>query len=81
MEAVSELLTITEAEYLGNYTIRIRFSNGDVRTVDFLPLLKGEWLGQLKSPDKFVQFALDGFTIEWTNGAGFATEYLYEIGK
>ena len=35
----------------------------------------------LKERDTFARFTLNDFTIEWPNGADFAPEYLYEIGK
>ena len=37
MDANSLLLTVTKAEYDRDYTLRITFSNGEVRLVDFTP--------------------------------------------
>ena len=35
---------------------------------------------QLLDHDKFVQFALTDWTLEWHNGVDFAPEKLYEAG-
>ena len=44
------------------------------------PYLTGEVFGELKDHGKFMQFGLTAMTIEWSNGADFAPEFLYEIG-
>ncbi len=52
-----------------------------VSIVDFKPLLKGKLREQLLDHDKFVQFALTDWTLEWYNGVDFAPERLYELGQ
>ena len=73
MDANSLLLTVTKAEYDRDYTLRITFSNGEVRLVDFTPLMQ-------KGICKKLQDILDPFTIDWNDEIGFAPEYLYERG-
>ena len=34
------ILKITDAEYVKDYILRLTFSNGEVRTVDFTPLME-----------------------------------------
>ena len=51
------------------------------QTIDFLPLLKGAIYEPLKNRDNFIQFGLTDWTLEWYNGADFAPEYLYKMGK
>lgn len=75
-----EIITIDDVEYIKDYTLRIRFSNGVVKTVDVFPLLNGAIFEPLKKMSNFIQFGLTGGTIEWYNGADFAPEYLYEKG-
>ena len=60
--------------------MRLEFSDGKVKTIDFYPLLKGKLFEPLKDRDKFIQFALTDWTLEWYNGVDFAPEYLYEVG-
>jgi hypothetical protein len=74
------ILTITDVEYLGEYTLLCTFSNGERRRVDLTPLLSYPAFEELRNLDKFVQFGLDQ-TIFWSNGADIAPEYLYENGK
>ena len=37
-----DLIRITGVEYVKDYTMRLEFSNGKVKLVNFLPLLKGK---------------------------------------
>jgi len=76
-------LRIISVTYLGNYKLRLEFNNGIVKDVD----LKGELYGEIFEPLKDIEFFRqvrvnpDTNTIEWPNGADFAPEFLYEIGK
>lgn len=75
-----DLIRIVDVNYIKDYTMDLRFSNGEVRRVDFLPLLKGKMFEPLKEHKNFVQFALNFWTLEWYNGADFAPDYLYRMG-
>lgn len=74
------LLTITDVEYLGDYTLLCTFSNGMRKKVDLTPLLSYPAFEELKDKNKFVQFGLEN-TIFWSNGADIAPERLYEMGQ
>lgn len=78
MDAKTLLLTIIHAEYVNDYVLRITFSNGEVRLVDFTPLMQKGICRKLQDIDYFKSFTLDPFTIEWNDEIGFAPEYLYE---
>lgn len=76
----NEILTVTKAEYVSGYTLRIRFSDGVEKLFDFSgELSKGICL-KLRDLEYFKRFTLDPFTIDWNNEIGFAPEYLYENG-
>ena len=77
---MNELLTVTKAEYVKDYILRIRFSNGVEKLFDFSGELTKGICKKLKDLDYFKQFTLDPFTIDWNNEIGFAPEYLYENG-
>ena len=74
------LLTITDVEYLGDYTLLSTFSTGEVLLVDFTPLMQKGICRKLQDMDYFRSFRLDPFTVDWNNEIGFAPERLYELG-
>ena len=69
---------ITGAEYVKDYILRLTFSNGEVRTMDFTPLMQKGICRKLQDMDYFRSFTLDPFTVDWNNEIGFAPQYLYE---
>ncbi len=74
-------LHITEAEYLEDYKLSLKFNDGSKGTVDLEPELYGEVFEPLKEKSCFQQFFLTGRTVEWPNGADFAPEFLREIAQ
>lgn len=75
------MLKVVDVDYVKDYTLRLTFNDGVVKTVDLKPYLHGEVFGELLDKNKFVQYGLTPVTIEWANGADLAPEFLYEIGK
>jgi hypothetical protein len=71
---------LTEAEYGGEYRIRLKFADGAEGEVDFKDELWGEVFEPLKEEKFFANFSLhkELGTIVWANGADFAPEYLYQ---
>ncbi|MBR5972680.1 MAG: DUF2442 domain-containing protein [Paludibacteraceae bacterium] len=80
MTTKNPLLTVTAAEYAGDYTLRLTFSTGEVLLVDFSPLVQKGICRKLHDIDYFCSFRLDPFTIDWNDVIGFAPERLYELG-
>ncbi|HEX7181729.1 MAG TPA: DUF2442 domain-containing protein [Thermoanaerobaculia bacterium] len=76
-------LHIRGAKYLKEYELRIEFSDNVVKDVDLRRELYGEIFEPLKDLDFFRQVRVneETLTVEWPNGADFAPEFLYEIGK
>ena len=74
-------LEVSSAKYLGDYKISLLFNNGESKTVDLSDKLIGKVFEPLKDKAYFQSFAIKFNTIEWSNGADFAPEYLYEIGR
>ena len=74
-----DLICVTGVEYVKGYTMRLEFSNGKVKLVNFLPLLKGKLFEPLKDLRNFVQFGLTHWALEWYNGADFAPDYLWRL--
>jgi hypothetical protein len=73
------LIRVTDVEYLQDYTMRLEFSDGLQKQIDFYPLLKGKLFEPLKDKNNFIQFGLNHWTIEWANGADLAPEFLYQV--
>jgi hypothetical protein len=70
--------SVISAEYEGGHRIRLSFSEGTVKTVDFRKWLEGPVFEPLKDPSYFQRFFLEGGTVVWPNGADIAPETLYE---
>ena len=73
-------LEVSNAEYLDNYRIKLTFNNGEIKTVDLQNELNGNVYKPLYQLDYFKSFCVRYNTIEWSNGADYAPEYLYSIG-
>ena len=74
-------LEILNAIYLSDYKIRLFFNNGQNMVVDFSDELNERIFEPLKDKSVFQLFIIKYNTIEWSNGADFAPEYLFELGK
>ncbi len=74
------MLRITDVNYVKDYELLLTFSDGTRKLADLKPYLTGEVFGELLDLDKFTQFGLTGYTIEWVNGADLAPEFLHDIG-
>ena len=75
-----DLIRVVDVNYINDYNMDLKFSNGETRRVDFLPLLKGAKREELKDMNNFIQFGLNHWTLEWYNGIDFAPDYLYKQG-
>ena len=76
-------LNVTRVRHLQPNELEVEFSDGLVKKFDLSKELCGEAFEPLKDPELFKQVAVkeETNTIEWPNGADFAPEFLYEIGK
>lgn len=76
-------LHIIDVKYLNDYKLRLTFNNGVIKDVDLQNELYGKIFEPLKDINLFKQVKINSTntTIEWPNGADFAPEFLYEIGK
>lgn len=73
---MKELITVTEARYVSGHRLRLRFSDGHQKTVDFSPWLRGEVFKPLRDVGEFKKFFIAGGTICWPSGADVAPETL-----
>lgn len=77
------VLHVDSVQALEGYNLRLEFSDGAVKDVDLSLELYGEAFEPLKEIGFFRRVAVNPGTgtIEWPNGADFAPEFLYEIGR
>ena len=74
-------LEVIEAEYIRGYLVKVKFNNGEIKLVDLENSLQGPVFEPLKDINYFRRFTIHFNTIEWQNGADFAPEYLFQVGK
>jgi hypothetical protein len=72
-------IEVVKAEYKSNYKIWIEFNDAKSSIVDLENDLWGKVFEPLKDKEYFKNFRISEITntLEWSNGADFAPEYLY----
>ncbi len=78
-----KIYRVQSFEIIGDYKLVVTFNDNSSQTIDFKPILKGELFEPLLDLSRFNQVQIDPevHTLVWPNGADFAPEFLYEIGK
>ncbi|MBA4418593.1 MAG: DUF2442 domain-containing protein [Syntrophus sp. (in: bacteria)] len=73
---------VTEATYVSEYKLKVRFESNEIRLVDLGPHLCGPVFEPLKDLSFFKSFKVnaDIDTVTWPNNADFSPDFLYEIG-
>jgi hypothetical protein len=71
---------VTSFEQTAPYTLRVEFSDGLSRVIDFEPILHGELFGPLRDPAEFARVKLDPEvkTLVWASGADFDPAVLHD---
>lgn len=71
---------VSSFEIVGPHTLAVTFADGLTRTIDFLPILKGELYGPLREEEFFKRVKLDPeiHTLVWPNGADFDPATLHD---
>ena len=77
---MNDLILVTSARYLFDYTLELTFNDGLKAEIDFTDWIKKyPFFKPLEDIDYFKNFSLDGWTVVWENGADIAPETLHEI--
>jgi hypothetical protein len=76
-------MIIKKAEYVSENKIKLLFSDGITKIVDFTPFLAStrKIIAPLLDTAYFKKFYVDEITICWPNGLDFAPELLYKVGE
>ncbi|MBC8244835.1 MAG: DUF2442 domain-containing protein [Verrucomicrobia bacterium] len=71
---------VTTVAVIGDYRLRVHFSDGTDREIDFEPVLHGGIYGALRNKAVFNQVIVDAEVgvICWPNGADFDSSILYQ---
>lgn len=80
LRLVFEWLDLHRDELMENWERLSTFSTGEVRLVDFTPLMQKGICRKLQDIDNFKSFRLNPFTVDWNDEIGFVPRYLYERG-
>jgi hypothetical protein len=76
---MSTLARVVDVEKLEGYTLRVTFSDGLVRELDFERTLADGILATLRNPELFARVAVDTTTgtIAWPNGIDLDPDVLH----
>jgi len=75
------LPAVIQAEYRGDFKIRVVFNDGVEGTIDFSEWITGPVFEPLRDRTYFARFFIEGGTLAWPNGADIAPETLHERAK
>jgi hypothetical protein len=70
------MIKVVDAEYVRDYLLRVRFTDGAEKVIDFSRWLRGEVFQSLTNRREFKRFFVAGGTVCWPNGADIAPETL-----
>jgi len=76
-------LHITSVRPCGEYTLECTFTTNETFHIDLRDELYGEVFTPLLDRERFAEVRInpDTMTVEWSNGADFAPEFLYELAQ
>ena len=76
----TDLIKVVNVDYIKDYIVDLKYSNGEKKRVDFFPLLKSGKKQELLNKNNFILFGLNHWTLEWYNGVDFAPDFMYQQG-
>ena len=69
--------TVTKAIPRDDYNLLLEFNNGEKKSFDVKPYIKGAWFGVLKDTVYFSRIKTNVFNIEWPDGQDICPDDLY----
>ncbi len=69
--------TVTKVIPEDDYKLMLEFDNGEKKSFDVKPYIKGTWFGKLNDKFYFSQVKTNGFNIEWLDGQDICPDDLY----
>jgi hypothetical protein len=77
---MGKLIRVQSVEPADGYSLRVSFTDGTVRLIDFEKDLTGRLFGALKDVTLFRQVRVQDGTLVWPNGADVCPDVLYYGG-
>jgi hypothetical protein len=73
---------ILDVEPMENYTIKLKYENGEEKLFNVLPYISGKWFEELRNINYFktVHLTPDKKGIIWEHGQDIAPHELYDMG-
>jgi hypothetical protein len=78
------MIWVTQVEYLGDYRLKLAFSDGLIAMVDLEPTIRNDarrLFRELADLEGFRRHRLDMDTVVWENGLDLAPEYLHSLAE
>jgi hypothetical protein len=72
---------VTDVAATDDYTLVVRFDNGEQRVLNVRPLLTTGQFRRLADPAEFRRVRVAYDTVEWDNGLDLDPEYVYDQSK
>ena len=72
------LPSVTHAEYVSGYVIKLKFDDGTQKSVDISQWFNGPVFEPLRDVATFQKFFIDAGTLAWPTGVDIAPEALYD---
>ena len=69
--------TVIKAIPKDDYKLLLEFDNGEKKSFDVTPYIKGSWFGKLHDKPYFSSVKANGFNIEWPDGQDICPDDLY----
>ena len=76
------MLEVSQAKYIGNYTLQLSFNNGRTGTANLEPTIFNDRrpiFSKLKDESNFQDFKVEHNTVVWSDELDLAAEYLFYL--
>jgi hypothetical protein len=78
MDKLGKLVRVSKVELLEGYTVQIEFEDGQEKTINLEPYLRGPIFERIRADrDEFLSMKVEAGVISWPNGADIDPDVLY----
>lgn len=69
--------TVIDVKAEENYSLLLKFDNGETKRFDVRPYIAGSWYGMLQDKSYFRTARANGYSVEWADGQDLCPDELY----